>query len=264
VRMALSVLLVTTVSYSYGQTGTRHSVSGRAEVKKNAAEQLAYARQLVSAIPANADREQQMSAVMDAVTALRIVADKWPAERAAVTESHLLQARVWLNRNFLRSALGSLEDAEKSSPGTSAMAQIQSEKGFVYRRMGNNQEAAAAFDRAEHHPGFHALPIPTMAATLSEFAEVELQLGRPRDASTHLRAAAELPTLAPINRLNLLLRSLEANDRAGDKLETKKDLGKLDEVLFEARKSLGTGVGDVAAINEIEKQVKRHHARLGL
>src|SRR5205085_11973392 len=263
VRLAPLIVLCLAFTVS-AQLQPQHSVTGRAEIKKNAAEQLAYARQLINAIPATADQHRRMEPAWNAVTALRLIPARWPNEKAIVTESLLLQEYVLLNENFLTVALAALHDAEKSAAGTDAMARVYSEEGLVYRRQHQEEEAAAAFDRAARHAAFHTLAIPKLVGTLSEYADVESRLGRHQQAAAHLRAAAEIPSLPPFNRVGLMLRSFEQNDQLSDKTEARKDLAKIDDLMLEAKRTLTSSPSEIAMVNEYEKEVKRHHARLGV
>ena len=61
-----------------------------------------------------------------------------------------------------------------------------------------------------------------------------------------------------------MLRSFEQNDQLSDKTEARKDLAKIDDLLMEAKRTLTSSPSEIAMVNEYEKEVKRHHARLGV
>src|SRR5262249_24249146 len=110
---------------------------------------------------------------------------------------------------------------------------------------------------------FSALPVPEQLETLLAFGLCETKLGRHSQGSKHFRTAADLPSLPSADRLSIVLMSFDANDHLADKTEARRDLARLDDLLVDARKTIAASPSDVAALNELEKTIKRHHARLG-
>lgn len=241
--------------------GSAADITTAVDVKKNAVQQLAYARRIAAAIPLQPDEPSRRDVALHAVTALRAIAEKWPNERKTIVEAALLESDVFAGQLMLQNALQALEGARKAAPSPELAARLLAHKGSLYRRLAKYAEASATLETAAAHQGFGSLDPVEQLGIFSDLADAESHLSRHSEASAHLRRAAAL-SIHPVPKLALLLRSVEANERGGRAAEVRADLDALDDVIYDARKQL-LGPGDTTALEAAVAQTKRHRDRQG-
>jgi len=234
---------------------------GSAEVKGSAAKQIAYAKLLIQAIPV--DRTLRQAAALNAITALRVVQDKWPDQSASVVEAQLLLAHVFENQNMLPNALEALVECEKRAQDVGRSAQVYAREGEIKWRLRRPSDAVDAFTRAVDSPGFDDMTEIEQMRALNEFAEAQSELGRHRQASMTLRRATKLPGLDSFTRLVLTSRLLDKDELGSDSDSTKKDLKDAERILDEVLRERTLPPADNAEFQQISDHVKKLRAKTG-
>jgi tetratricopeptide (TPR) repeat protein len=260
---ALGIALVTTLSVGrvVGQVRPTQAQVGHAQVKATAAQQLAYAKQTMQLIPANGPLRDE--AVFNSITALRAVHEKWPDQSAAVAQAYLLEAELFERQNMLTTALDTLRAAEPSARAAGQTVAVLAREGRIEWRLHKYADAADTFTRAERLPAFNDLPALQQMDTLNYFSEAESALSHHREAAAHLRRASALSSLPLMTRLTLTMRTLENDERSGDKGESKRDLKSAKDLLDQVMQTQSLGPAGAAALDQYISHVKKLEKALG-
>lgn len=251
---------VSTSGFGQPMESSSHFATFSVETKQTAIEQLKYARRILVSVTRTPPGWSRVELVSQADVALRQVHERWPSDAQNVTQSFVLRVRLLAAENMPAEAIrASAEAEENAAVKESSIAIVRAIAGSAHAALGHTAEASVAFASATRGSAFERLSAEDKLDVLNRASLFYEQVHRYRDASEAIRHAARY-SKSEVHRMGMLLRSVEMNERLGDRAEARADLAACNESDKRARQQT-VSPDEAAALAAFEAAAARHRKR---
>ena len=241
--LTASVLAVTlSASAAVAQLHPPLPVGTKIAVKRELAatpnEQIARQHKKIYALKSIADPRERLAAVLEVMSNLALVPERWPEANDAVLQSYLMQADLALQYSMTKNAVDVLTAALRRSERTQYYVDVEQKLALAYERLGDLAAAEAHLLAAERSPSFRSHPLA--ATVLQQLGMLYSRGDRPREAMDRFRTAAHLPRQHIETKTSYLLSVLKEAVRLKDdaeRAEAKAAVVELERAIADVRKA---------------------------
>lgn len=253
-----TILMMSLCASVFGQeipAGTRVVV--RPELTASADEQIAHCARKIRSLRSIQDERERLNSMLQVMSSLSLLQQRWPEAREAVLQSYLMQADLALEWSMPRNVIDILNAALPESRRTLYEIRFNERLARAYRQMGDLAAAERHLLVAERSPMFPKANRVISMTVLQELAMLYSRQERPRESLLRWRAAANLAGQAPNTRVGYLLAALKEAVRLSDdahRAEAHAIAREVDEAIMVARSS---GKPDPRALAAYESDLSR-------
>ena len=240
------VLHATTV---LGQLQPELPVGTKIKVKPQLAatpeKQIAHARAKMSTLKTIDDPVERFTAMLETMSNLSFVAQKWPDATDAILESALLQADLATQYSMPANAISALDAALPKSYKTIYHVRVERALARAYARLDDKAGTERHLLAAEASPMLHRINPVEASGALRDLAMFYSRGGNHREAVKRWRAAAHLPGQTAERKASLLLSALKdavrMSDDTAERAEAKAIAREVEHAVAAARKQQKPG-----------------------
>jgi hypothetical protein len=202
---------------AYAGTEVRVEVPVTATAKEQVELAQRYSSEAAAARP-----ENLRTACAKALSAWRLIRERFPQAKPAVVYAALNEADLWLKLSAPLNAVEVLEAVAADARGTESELGVDRRLGLAFTMLHRSADAETAFARAEKHAGKSGGHAAVM--TLNDFARFYRTEGRHRDAALVYRKLSKLSSVHPGARITAALHAAEQMLRVNDRRGAKDDV----------------------------------------